>query len=116
MTERKPSVPARRRRLRACLCGAVDCQRHQRRAWARVPKARTLSYADPVYQRNRLLAIKREPICHWCHVRPSTTADHLRSVASRGGHELENLVGACSKCNERRGGAEGRATQKRRPR
>lgn len=44
----------------------------------------------------------------------SSTADHLLSVARGGGHELENLVGACSSCNQRRGGAEGRATMKRR--
>jgi 5-methylcytosine-specific restriction endonuclease McrA len=73
-------------------------------------------YADPVYRRNRLLAIKREPTCHWCHVRPSTTADHLLSIAKGGGHELSNLVGACARCNELRGGAEGRATEKRRAR
>jgi 5-methylcytosine-specific restriction endonuclease McrA len=101
---------------RACICGKIDCQRHQRKAWARRPAWGQAAYSDPAYRRNRLLAIKREPICHWCHLRPSTTADHLLSVAKGGGHNLENLVGSCKKCNERRGGAEGRATQKRRPR
>jgi 5-methylcytosine-specific restriction endonuclease McrA len=67
-----------------------------------------------VYRRNRAIAIKREPICHWCHLRPSTTADHLLSVANSGSNELSNLVGACARCNELRGGAEGRATAKRR--
>jgi 5-methylcytosine-specific restriction endonuclease McrA len=66
-----------------------------------------------MYKRNRLLTIAREPICHWCHVRPSTTADHLLSVARGGGHSLENLVGACAKCNERRGGAEGRRARRK---
>jgi 5-methylcytosine-specific restriction endonuclease McrA len=82
-----------------------------------VPKARTLSYTNPEYKRNRLLAIKREPLCHWrmpgCTLM-STTADHLIPVSRGGGHELENLVGACSSCNQSRGGAEGRATMKRR--
>ena len=84
-----------------------------------MPAWRTRSYGDPVYKRNRLLAIKREPTCHWrlpgCTGK-STTADHLIPVARGGGHELENLVGACAKCNQRRGGAEGRATMKARAR
>ena len=101
---------------RVCICGRVNCERHRRKAWARQPSWNKAAYVDPAYKRNRLLAIKREPTCHWCHVRPSTTADHLFPVARGGGNQLENLVGACRKCNERRGGAEGRATQKRRPR
>jgi 5-methylcytosine-specific restriction endonuclease McrA len=101
---------------RACLCGRVDCQVHRRNAWRRVPPERQAMYADPAYQRNRLIAIKREPTCHWCHLRPSTTADHLVSIARGGGNELPNLVGACRPCNEKRGGAEGRRTEKRRAR
>ena len=102
---------------RACPhCGRIDCQRHRKRAWARQPAWRQAMYADPAYRRNRVTAIKREPTCHRCHVRPSTTADHLVSIAKGGTNELFNLVGACSDCNERRGGAEGRATEKRRHR
>jgi 5-methylcytosine-specific restriction endonuclease McrA len=99
--------------------GRVDCPRCVRKAWARVPPARAGAYSSGVYRRNRLIAIAREPECHWrlpgCTLK-STTADHLRSVAKGGGNELENLVGSCSSCNQRRGGAEGRATQKRRAR
>jgi 5-methylcytosine-specific restriction endonuclease McrA len=94
--------------------GRSRCRKHGGSAWARQPAARLAAYRDPVYLRNRKITLEREPICHWCRLRPSTTADHLRSVAKGGGHELENLVGSCSKCNERRGGAEGRATMKRR--
>lgn len=102
-----------------CVCGVVDCRKHQRRAWARQNAARKAAYADPAYRRNRRLAIAREPTCHWrlpdCTGR-STTADHLLSLARGCTNDLENLVGACARCNERRGGAKGRATQKRRPR
>jgi 5-methylcytosine-specific restriction endonuclease McrA len=103
-------------RPRACVCGVVNCERHRKRSWARIPPARQAMYSDPAYRRNRSIAIKREPTCHWCHLRPSTTADHLFPIARGGGHELSNLVGACARCNERRGGAEGRATEKRRVR
>ena len=43
----------------------------------------------------------------------STTVDHVISVARGGGNDLDNLVGACARCNQIRGGAEGRATVKR---
>jgi 5-methylcytosine-specific restriction endonuclease McrA len=102
-----------------CVPGRSRCRECGGGAWARVPKARTLAYADPTYRRNRVIAIQREPECHWrlpgCTLK-STTADHLLSVAKGGSHELENLVGACASCNQWRGGAEGRETQKRRSR
>jgi 5-methylcytosine-specific restriction endonuclease McrA len=97
--------------------GRSRCRNHGGNAWARVPRERLARYRDPLYQRNRALAIAREPTCHWgmagCTGR-STTADHLISLARGGDNSLENLVGACSSCNQRRGGAEGRATVKRR--
>jgi 5-methylcytosine-specific restriction endonuclease McrA len=56
----------------------------------------------------------------WCRLRlpgctgKSTTADHVISVAQGGDNSLGNLIGACEHCNRMRGGAEGRATTKRR--
>jgi 5-methylcytosine-specific restriction endonuclease McrA len=99
--------------------GRVDCPRCRPKAWGRKPPARQAQYNDPGYQRDRKLAIAREPACHWrfpgCTLK-STTADHLLSLAKGGTNALENLVGSCARCNERRGAAEGRATMKRRRR
>ena len=99
---------------RPAVRGRSRCKDHGGKAWARQPASRRTQYNDLEYQRNRKIVLEQEPICHWCRLRPSTTADHVRSVAKGGGHELENLVGACARCNERRGAAEGRATTKRR--
>jgi len=44
----------------------------------------------------------------------STTVDHKLPLSRGGTNDLTNLVGACRRCNEARGGAEGRATAKRR--
>jgi 5-methylcytosine-specific restriction endonuclease McrA len=97
--------------------GRSRCRNHGGKAWARQPPARQAAYTSSEYQRNRKLVIEREPICHWrfpgCTFK-STTADHLLSLSKGGGNDLANLVGACNRCNERRGGAEGRAIQKRR--
>ena len=97
------------------VAGCSRCRAHGGGAWARQPPARQAEYRSGEYQRNRRLVIAREPTCHWrlpgC-TQISTTADHLKAVAEGGGHELENLVGSCRPCNEKRGAAEGRATQK----
>jgi 5-methylcytosine-specific restriction endonuclease McrA len=97
--------------------GRSRCRAHGGGAWGRQPPGRQAAYSSSTYRRNRELAIEREPTCHWrfpgCTGK-STTADHLVPVAEGGGHELENLVGSCSKCNEKRGAALGRATQRRR--
>jgi 5-methylcytosine-specific restriction endonuclease McrA len=93
------------------------CRRHTGSRWHTQPAARTVAYLDAEYRRNRKIAIEREPECHWhfsgCTGK-STTADHLRSVAQGGGHELENLVGACARCNHLRGSSLGGVTAKRR--
>jgi 5-methylcytosine-specific restriction endonuclease McrA len=92
------------------------CRAHGGGAWARRPPTRQAEYGSPEYQRNRRLAIEREPLCHWrlpgCTT-GSTTADHVVSLSKGGDHTLSNLVGSCRSCNEKRGAAEGRATQKR---
>lgn len=93
--------------------GKSRCRRHGGGAWAHRPAGS--SYSDSLYRQNRLKAIRREPACHWrlpgCTGR-STTGDHVIPLSRGGTHELQNLVGACRSCNEKRGGAEGRATQK----
>lgn len=102
---------------RYAVPGRSRCKEHGGGAWARVPKTRLGQYRSADYQRNRALALKREPTCHWglpgCTGK-SATADHLIPVARGGDNSLENLVGSCASCNMRRGGAEGRATVKRR--
>jgi 5-methylcytosine-specific restriction endonuclease McrA len=63
-------------------------------------------YTGASYRRNRLIAIQREPLCHWrlpgCTGK-STQADHLRPVSRGGTNDLSNLVGSCRHCNEARG-------------
>jgi 5-methylcytosine-specific restriction endonuclease McrA len=92
------------------VSGRSRCRNHGGLAWARRGSI-SRNYNDPVYLRNREILLAGNPICHWCGIRPATQADHLRSDA---GHELSNLVPACADCNQRRGGAEGRATMKAR--
>lgn len=93
-----------------CLCGAVDCQKHQRKAWTRQNAAKKAVYIDPLYRRNRKVVLARDPWCRLrlpgCTVR-TTTVDHVISVAQGGSNELENLIGACSSCNERKGSSLG---------
>jgi 5-methylcytosine-specific restriction endonuclease McrA len=93
--------------------GRSRCRAHGGGAWARRNPEREAEYASPEYRRNRPIAIRREPVCHWCREQPSTTADHVISLAKGGSHSLENLVGSCADCNMKRGAAEGRATEKR---
>jgi 5-methylcytosine-specific restriction endonuclease McrA len=76
-----------------------------------------LNYSDAVYIRNRKILLAGKPMCHWCKVRPATTADHLVG-APHGTHNLENLVPACADCNRLRGASLGgrvaKAKRKRR--
>ncbi len=46
------------------------------------------------------------PFCQWCGrdlARPDVTADHVKPRACGGEDSWDNLVIACSDCNERRG-------------
>jgi 5-methylcytosine-specific restriction endonuclease McrA len=99
--------------------GRSRCKAHGGTAWARQPAGRRAAYSDPVYLANRKVVLEREPVCHWrlqgCTGR-STTADHLVPVARGGSNRLDNLVGACARCNQLRGGAEGRRRAKLRRR
>jgi 5-methylcytosine-specific restriction endonuclease McrA len=80
--------------------------------------SKALDYTDPVYLRKRAQLLAPKPFCHWCKVRPATTADHLRGAPQGGDHSLENLVPACADCNRLRGASLGgqvtRAKRKRR--
>jgi hypothetical protein len=69
--------------------------------------SKPLDYTDPVYQRNRAQLLATKPMCHWCKVRPATTADHLRGAPEGGTHDLSNLVPACADCNRLRGASLG---------
>lgn len=51
------------------------------------------------YKQNRLIVLQRDPLCTYCRVRPSTTADHIIPTSRGGNDSLDNLVGACSRCN-----------------
>jgi 5-methylcytosine-specific restriction endonuclease McrA len=97
--------------------GRSRCRNHGGKAWARQPPERLAQYRSAEYQRNRAIVLARDPLCRLrlpgCTGR-STTVDHVISVARGGGNSVDNLVGACAHCNQTRGGAEGRATVKRR--
>ena len=64
-------------------------------------------YHDPMYRANRRLLLEDEPLCHWCQLRPATSADHVLAVADGGTNDLDNMVAACGPCNSRRGGRVG---------
>jgi hypothetical protein len=81
------------------------CPEHRRSRWDR-RSSKPLDYSDPVYLRNRKTLLAPKPICHWCHQRRATTADHLAG-APHGTHELSNLVPACGDCNRLRGASKG---------
>ena len=86
--------------------------------WDAKPKARDAAYASPEYQRNRQIALAREPFCHWrlprCTI-TSTQADHLVAVSRGGDNSLSNLVGSCESCNRRREIQLGNQTRRKKP-
>ncbi len=64
---------------------------------------------NPVYNTKqwkqlRAQVLQEEPICHWCHKKPSSQADHVVEL-DRGGdpYDRTNIVGSCASCNARRG-------------
>ena len=107
--------------LKACItCGTAyprdaggcpnpRCWRHKG-AWVGRPRHRQLEYRTAEYKANRKIVLEREPVCHWrlkgCTGK-STQADHVVPVAQGGGNGLENLVGACGRCNALRGSSLG---------
>jgi hypothetical protein len=87
---------------RACVCGAVDCQRHRRRDW--VQKPRLPGSYGAFYQHNRQILLRRAGcrpgagiggVCEICG-KPGVPgdplqADHIIAVMDGGGDELVNL-------------------------
>ena len=103
---------------KAIPSGTSRCKDHGGAAWAGKPRNRQAEYNNREYKLNRKTAIQREPVCHWqlpgCTSR-STQADHVIPVAQGGTGALENLVGACGRCNALRGASlGGRVTKARR--
>lgn len=58
--------------------------------WTRYPQE---------YRDNRAALLATNPPCIWQCGRPATTADHWIPRTTGGGHNLDNLVPACSTCN-----------------
>ena len=59
-------------------------------------------YASAEYKRNRKIILEQSQYtCHYCNG-PANTADHILPVSKGGGHERENLLPACVKCNSSR--------------
>lgn len=55
------------------------------------------------WKNQRLRVLKRDGyICQYCG-EEATQVDHVISRAKGGGHELENLVACCAKCNQLKG-------------
>jgi 5-methylcytosine-specific restriction endonuclease McrA len=86
--------------------GRVDCPWCVPRTRWRRRASTPLNYNDPTYLKNRKTLLAGKPLCHWCKLRPATTADHLIG-APEGTHDLENLVPACARCNRLRGASRG---------
>jgi 5-methylcytosine-specific restriction endonuclease McrA len=59
-------------------------------------------YGSAEYKRNRKIILEASNYtCHYCNG-PANTADHIRPVSQGGGHEIENLLPACTNCNSTR--------------
>lgn len=80
-------------------------------------------YDDPLYQRNRRIALARRPLCPgWPRGRHrgapirATTADHRVPIVEGGTHELANIEALCGPCNSRKGADEARRRRPAAPR
>lgn len=108
---------------RACICGAVNCERHSSGAWRRKPAG---SYGA-AYQSQRLILLRRAGCrpgtgiggaCEICG-KPGVPgdplqADHIVSVADGGGDELGNLRAIHKSEHARRTAHQGHEAAKRR--
>jgi 5-methylcytosine-specific restriction endonuclease McrA len=111
---------------KACICGAVDCQRHGSRAWRRKPPGNRWGYGA-AYQHNRVLLLRRAGCkpgtglggaCEICG-KPGVPgdplqADHIVSVADGGGDELANLRAIHKSEHARRTAHQGHEATRRR--
>ena len=65
----------------------------------------------PDWKARRAFVLARDHrVCHWCGGH-ANTADHVTPIADGGGHELTNLVAACTPCNSARSLERNRAVQ-----
>jgi 5-methylcytosine-specific restriction endonuclease McrA len=98
-------------RKRSCLCGRVDCERHQRKVWKGGHKYQH-AY-DGAFQelRRRLLAkVKADPDAARCHLcgfpareGDPWEVDHIIPASRGGASTLDNLALAHASCNRQRG-------------
>lgn len=59
-------------------------------------------YSSAEYKRNRKITLETNNyLCHYCNGE-ANTADHIVPVSKGGGHELSNLLPACTRCNSSR--------------
>lgn len=59
-------------------------------------------YASAEYKKNRLEILEAANYtCHYCNG-PANTADHIVPVSKGGGHQKDNLLPCCTKCNSSR--------------
>ena len=79
---------------RACMCGAVDCQRHRRRVlrggsaegWTQYKRdhpERAAYYASGAWRSRREAHLRANPDCVVCG-QPASHADHVQPVAEGG--------------------------------
>jgi 5-methylcytosine-specific restriction endonuclease McrA len=62
----------------------------------------TNPYGSTEYKKNRKIVLEASNnTCHYCNA-PANTADHIIPVSKGGGHGIENLLPACTKCNSSR--------------
>ena len=61
-------------------------------------------YNTPAWKAIRAQVLEEEPICHWCHTKPSTQVDHIQELDAEGpALDRANLCGSCAPCNASRG-------------
>jgi 5-methylcytosine-specific restriction endonuclease McrA len=81
------------------------CEICRRQHWARLRATTRTGNNSQRWKTMRAQVIAAEPVCHWCHEKPSTEADHVipMAIAPELEFERSNLVGACTTCNRSRG-------------
>lgn len=104
---------------RACVCGAVDCQRHGARSgWAtHRPAANAYAYrsgwqarAKQVLERDRHECQLRYPgVC----IGRAREVDHIVQPEAGGTNDLSNLRAVCRRCHARRTGQQGALAKQR---
>jgi len=56
------------------------------------------------FKAQRLKVLRRDGhTCYYCGEGGATHVDHIVPMASGGGDEMDNLVAACARCNQRKG-------------